>query len=364
MMRRWTIRSDAKDELTDMSRAFTILIGSTLLTAVAWLAVSVHDIPLAPVINDGIAELLDLKGTPANYADAIFTVLCLLVAVGVGCVMGSSWRGSVARVREDDLQRRLNESKGKIPRLESGMRNREMHVARVEQQMKELEAALPPLHRTIEERDTALRDRDRTVSRLTAELALLKGMPSANQTATSGMATLDLEDDTFMTSGASAELVSRPSDSTCQRLEEQVNELEAKVREREARIGELMYEQGNHAKKIPQLESALGDQRKRNEDHDRERQRQDKWLDVLNDQLARARETNDRLGRELSDQAALQRRIAELEAELKRLGEEIAERERRLAASRFECATARTTIAHLQSRLGVKDAANVLSGKA
>ncbi len=350
---------DAKDSLIAMSRVLTILLGSILLSAVTWLAVSVHDIPLAPIINDGIAELLGQKGTPANYADAIFTVLCLLIASGVGVATGSSLRAATARVREDDLQRRLNETKGRIPRLESGMRNREMQVARVEQQLKELEASLPPLHKTIEERDGALRDRDRTVSLLKSELALLKGMP-ANEAAASGMATLDLEDEVFTTPGAPGNVVSRQSDLTDQRLEEQVRELETKVREREARIGELMYEQGNHAKKIPQLESALGDQLKRNEEFDRERQRQDKWLDVLNDQLARARETNDKLSRQLTDQTALRRRIATLEAELKRLGQEIAERERRLAASRFECATARTTIAHLQSRLGVKDAANVL----
>jgi len=47
----------------------------------------------------------------------------------------------------------------------------------------------------------------------------------------------------------------------------------------------------------------------------------------------------------------LQQRIVELETEVKRLGEEIADRERRLATSRFECATARTTIAHLQSQI-------------
>ena len=99
------------------------------------------------------------------------------------------------------------------------------------------------------------------------------------------MATLDLDDDTFTSTSRRVEL---RDDSAREALEERVRELETKVREREARIAELMYETGNHAKQIPQLESALDGQRKKNEDHDRERQRQDKWLDVLNDQLARA----------------------------------------------------------------------------
>ena len=151
---------DAKDSQIDMSRAPTILLGSLLLSAVAWTAVSVEHIPLALVINTGIARLLGQQGSPANYADGIFTVLCLLVAAGVGIGIGWSLRGVTAHAREADLQRRLNDTKGRIPRLESGMRNKEMQVARIEQQMKNVESLIPPLHKTIEERDIALRERD------------------------------------------------------------------------------------------------------------------------------------------------------------------------------------------------------------
>lgn len=339
----------AKDPLTDMSRLPTLLFGTVLLCGVAWMAVTVDEIPAALIINAGIADLLGQKGSTTNYADTLFVVLCVLLAAGIGAGIGWSLRGVTTRAHETELQRHLNETKGKIPRLESGMRNKEMHVARVEQQMKDLEAQLPPLRKTIEERDMALRDRDRTVSLLKSEVALLKGTPLASEAASSAMATLDLDDDTFTTS--SSQRVEPRNDAAREALEERVRELETKVREREARIAELMYETGNHAKQIPQLESALDGQRKKNEDYDRERQRQDKWLDVLNDQLARARETNDRLAGELRDKAALQQRIDELEAEVKRLGDEIADRERRLATSRFECATARTTIAHLQAQI-------------
>ena len=331
-----------------MSRVPTILIGTLLFAGVAWMAVTVDQVPLALLINAGIADLLGKSGSTTNYADTIFIVLCLLLAVGIGIGVGRSLRGLTARAHEAELQRHLNETKGRIPKLESGMRNKDMHVARVEQQMKDIESQLPPLRKTIEERDIALRDRDRTVSLLKSEVALLKGIPLASEAASSAMATLDLDDDTFTTSSRRVE---PRNDAVREALEERVQELETKVREREARIAELMYETGNHAKQIPQLESALDGQRKKNEDYDRERQRQDKWLDVLNDQLARARETNDRLAGELRDKASLQQRIVELEAEVKRLGDEIADRERRLATSRFECATARTTIAHLQAQI-------------
>ena len=331
-----------------MSRVPTLLLGTVLLSGVAWLAVTVDEIPLALIINAGVADLLGEKGSTTNYADTLFILSCVLVAAGIGFGVGGSLRAVTARAHEAELQRHLNETKGKIPRLESGMRNKELHVARVEQQMKDIESQLPPLRKTIEERDMALRDRDRTVSLLKSEVALLKGTPLASEAASSAMATLDLDDETFTTS---SQRIEPRNDAARDALEERVRELETKVREREARIAELMYETGNHAKQIPQLESALDGQRKKNEDYDRERQRQDKWLDVLNDQLARARETNDRLSGEVRDKAALQQRIVELEAEVKRLGEEIADRERRLATSRFECATARTTIAHLQSQI-------------
>jgi len=326
-----------------MSRMPTLLLGTVLLSAVAWMAVSIGEIPRADVTNTAIAQLLGSASADVNYVAAMFKVVCLLLAAGVGVGIGWSLRTVAALGRENELQRRLNDTKGRIPRLESGMRNKEMHVARVEQQMQNLEGMLPPLQKTIEERDLALRDRDRMLSLLKGELAVLKGTPMVGDGGASGMAMLDLDADGYTLP---------QSDARNAALEERLGELEVKVREREARIAELMHQQGNHETRIPELESALDGQRKRSEDYDRERQRQDKWLDVLNDQLARARETNDRLSVELQGRVALQHRIVELEAQVKRLGDEIADRERRLAASRFECATARTTITHLQAQLG------------
>jgi chromosome segregation ATPase len=324
-----------------MSRVPTIVLGLALLCGVAWIAVSVDEVPYALVVNASVARLAGSSGTANNYADAIFIILCLIVAAGVGVGIGWSLRSQAARVRETDLQRRLLDTKGRIPRLESGMRNRELHVTRVEQQMKDLSQQIPPLQKTIDEHEHALRDRDRMITVLRGELTALRGTAHIGDGA-AGAGDLDIGD-----FGA----ITGTSDAQRQDLEAQVRELESQLRARQARIAELMHEQGKHATRVPELESELDDQRKRSEAFDRERQRQDKWLDVLNDQLARARETNDKLTAELTDQQALRQRIAHLEAEVKRLSEEVADRERRLAASRFECATARTTITHLQAQL-------------
>jgi hypothetical protein len=147
-----------------MSRVPTLLLGSVLLAGVAWMAVSVDEIPLALITNAGIADLLGEKGATANYADTLFVVLWALVAAGIGVGVGWSLRAVTAGAHEAELQRHLNETKGKIPRLESGMRNREMHAARVEQQVKDVESQLPPLRKTIEERDMTLRDRERRLA--------------------------------------------------------------------------------------------------------------------------------------------------------------------------------------------------------
>ena len=323
-----------------MSRVPTIVMGLVLLCGVAWVAVSVDEIPFALNINAALAEVTG-SGDAPNYADAIFVILCLCMAAGVGGTVGWALRSNTARVRETDLHRQLLDTKGRIPRLESGMRNRELQVSRMEQQLKDLGQQIPPLQKSIEERDYELRTRDRTISMLRGELTALKSSPQGGEGANRAA---ELEPPADYGAAGSRDIAREA-------LEAQVLELETQLVARQTRIAELMSEQGKQTARVPELESELDGQRKRSETFERERERQDKWLDVLNDQLARAREANDKLGAELTDQTILKQRIAHLEAEVQRLNGEIADRERRLAASRFECATARTTITHLQAQL-------------
>ena len=104
-------------------------------------------------------------------------------------------------------------------------------------------------------------------------------------------------------------------------------------------------------RRLAELEAELEVHQRRLQSADRERQRQDRWLEVLNDQLARARQENDRLQSGSGDLDVARSRIHALEAEVAKLRADLAERDRRLAASRFECATARTTVAYLQAEL-------------
>jgi septal ring factor EnvC (AmiA/AmiB activator) len=316
-----------------MSRLPTICFGLALLGCMAWLALTIEEAPFADAINAAGARLFGPSAGRTTYADGVFSIFWLCMAAAVGVTFGWSLRGQAARDHEVELQRRLFDTQGRIPRLETGIRNREQQVARAEMQLKEVTDQLPPLKKAIDEGQHALRDRDRTISLLRSELTALK---AAEQFASESIGLGRLAD-----AGGDAERAT---------LEARIKELEAELETRQARITELMQQpRGEHVDEA--LKSELDDQRRRNEVHDRERQRQDKWLDVLNDQLARSREANDKLQGELADQQALKARIASLEAEIARLNNEIADRERRLATSRFECATARTTITHLQAQL-------------
>ncbi len=317
-----------------MSRMPTILLGSVLLCLIVWIVLLLSDSTLALQINADIDRLLGRTDGAINFARAIFMLFGVLVAAGVGGAIGSSMRSVSALSRETELLSRLNATKGRIPRLESGMRSKELQVERAEEQMHNLESLLPPLYKTIKERDQALRDREAMVLQLQQELAVWKRPPLVDESA---------DDANGAAAGGDRAMPSAGGETM---LDERIHTLQGDVGEREARIAELM-------RRILQLESTLDDANQRSGDYDRERQRQDKWLDVLNDQLALARETNDRLTAGVHNATGLQQRINQLEADVQRLTDELADSERRLAASRFECATARTTIAHLQGRLGV-----------
>lgn len=309
-----------------MSRVPTIIVGLALLCGVAWFALTLDEIPFAGLINAVAANWLGTS-SPFDAAAAVFVALNLGIAAGIGLTVGYSLRGQTSRVHHAELQRRLLDTKGRIPQLESGMRNREHQVARAEHQMKELADQIPSLQKSIDDGAHALRDRDRTISLLRGELTAIKGMPAAGDQDRPTVEGLDID---IYASAASVD------DTRRKELEARLAELESQLHIRQARIAELMHEQATGAARIPELERALDAQRARSETFERERKRQDKWLDILNDQLARAREANDKLAGGLAQQQVLEQRIVELEGECKRLGEEIAERERRLASSRFE----------------------------
>jgi predicted nucleic acid-binding Zn-ribbon protein len=314
-----------------MSRLPAVLLALSLLTGIGWLMAPFEPPAYAATVDAYLSEriaaiLFDWFGdwngdgfaTDAptfSYTLTLLGVGSIVLSAAIGFATGSWLRRHEYRTREDELKRQLFEAKGRVPQLETSVRNRELAVTRLKMEVDEWQARVEGLNRAIQERDQNLRDRDRAISKLSSEVTVLRASAVGGESEVDGGRVVFAQD--------------APADS----------ESVAVLKERlEALEGEL----DGHQRRLASAE--------------RERERQDRWLDVMNDQLARARQENERLAAGGSDLDAAQRRIAELQEEVGRLRTELADRDRRLAASRFECANARTTVAYLQAELSRRGA--------
>ena len=309
-----------------MSRLPTIFIALSLLSALGWLLapfeVPTYAATVDAWLSEHIASLLfkwfgawrgdgfETDRPSFSYTLALLGFASIAGAATIGYVTGSSLRRNEFRAREEELRRQLLETKGRVPQLETTVRNRELAVTRLKMEIDEWQARVEGMNRAIHDREQTLRDRDRNISKLTSEVAVLKAMALGNDGAVDAARVL---------------------------ASDKVEGVEAEGAELKPRLSVLETELETHQRRLSAAE--------------RERERQGRWLEVLNDQLARARQENDRLLAGTSEIEQARRRITELEAEVAGLRQELAERDRRLAASRFECANARTTVAYLQAEL-------------
>jgi peptidoglycan hydrolase CwlO-like protein len=310
-----------------MSRLPTVLLALSLLSGIGWFMVPFEAPAYAATIDaylsEHIAGLLfewfgDWNGDgfetdrpTFSYTTTLLGVASLALAAAIGYLTGSHLRRSEFRTREDDLKRQLFEAKGRLPQLETSVRNRELAVTRLKMEIDEWQARVEGLNRAVHDRDQTLRDRDRSISKLTSEVAVLKAVTIGG----------DAQQATF-----GAVIIPEAADGD-------------------------PFDVETLRRRLTEVETDLDGHQKRLSSADRERQRQDRWLEVLNDQLARARAENQRLLAGSAELDEARRRIQALEAEIAKLRGELADRDRRLAQSRFECANARTTVAYLQAEL-------------
>ncbi len=318
-----------------MPRIPTVTFALSLLVGLGWFAVTFEPVIYAAAIDAWMSEriagaLFDWFGDwngdgfeteqPAfAYTDTIVRLGSILLAAAIGLFTGAALKGAKHRREAEELKRQIYDAKARLPQLETSLRNRELAVTRLKVEVDEWEQKIDTLGRSVAERDQHIRDRDRSISRLTSEIAMLRSLARSAEEG-------DQRDERLVILEEHSRALSDQS------VDDQV------VRAR-----------------IADLEDALAEARRRLESVERERDRQGKWLDVINDQLARARDANDKLAAGAGDLDSTRARISELEAEIARLKEAVADRDRRLAASRFECANARTTLAHLKAELERRD---------
>jgi len=273
----------------------------------------------------------------------------LFAALVVGFMTGWLMRRASANSDHASMHRQLVDIKSRIPQLETAVRHREQQIVRLKEELDATAGKFDSMTHNLQERERTIGDRDRTLSLLRSEIAVLKQSaptdPDYDLPVRDDRKVQELEErlrdrDAQITDFARrlADSVARPIGST--------------PPETVKRLRELEEEAATRAKDLRVATDTLGDRDKRILDLDRERERQDKWMGVLTEQLETSRETNRRLNEEAAEAKSARERIRNLESEVARLTAEVGERDRRLAASRFELSTARAMVADLQGRVG------------
>ena len=295
-----------------MVRLTRMVLVLVMLAGLAWVLVG------RGVLVMTTNELTPVFNGNATAAGFITQMLALTLAACIGAVTGWALCASRDKQREAELTQQLFEIKGRIPKLETSTRNQKQHVERLQQELEDWRTKVEPLEQKIEDRERTLGDRERQLTRVQRELEMLKEARGSGEIST----------DSAMLNSALVGITD--NDDELQNLEEELTD----------RTVELTA-----------LREALAEHEQRRKEIKGERERQDKWLDILNKQLETARTDNTRLTEELKELAAARARIRELEGVIGNLKNDIAERDKRLATSRFEVSNARAVAAHLESQL-------------
>lgn len=122
----------------------------------------------------------------------IYLIMKMFVYLAVALLagFGAGWltRNLMAAKKEDELHRTVSETKSRVPQFESLMRTRDEQMKTLRQELKEKDARIGELHEEMDAQDKTLKDKDRELK-------------SANNR----LASFDIEDDSD-TAGADTEL--------------------------------------------------------------------------------------------------------------------------------------------------------------
>ena len=104
------------------------------------------------------------------------SLILLACAASAVVAFGLGWfvRQSTAKLREAELQRGIYSAKGSIPQLESTVKQRDQHIARLENQVLELRDQQTEQSAAIKAKDSEILSRTRDVRHLESEVQVLK----------------------------------------------------------------------------------------------------------------------------------------------------------------------------------------------
>ena len=259
----------------------------------------------------------------------------IYLAVALAAGFGAGWlaRNLMAGRKEDELQRTLSETRSKLPQFESLMRSRDEQLTTTRQEVKDKDARIGELHEEMGAQDKALRESDRQLKNAHNRLAALEPDEEASDDSTrlsavdmSGGRPLDYAG--VDASGGSMDTLGGADDERVdeiKRLEREVERLRLQEQNLEAELLAARVDQstpsvsaGSSASssameevlrsEVHELESrlrqtaaeherltrALEQEKRKVVELERERELQNKSLQVLHQQLELARENTDR----------------------------------------------------------------------
>jgi septal ring factor EnvC (AmiA/AmiB activator) len=255
----------------------------------------------------------------------------LYLAVAMVAGFGAGWlaRNLMAGRKEDELQRTLSETRSKLPQFESLMRSRDEQLKTTRQEVKDKDVRIGELHEEMGAQDKALRESDRQLKNARNRLAALEPDEEASDDSTrlsevdmSGGRPLDYAG--VDASGGSMDTLGGADDERVdevKRLELEVERLRLQEQNLEAELIAARVDQstpsvsaGSSAmeevlrSEVHELESrlrqtaaeherltrALEQEKRKVVELERERELQNKSLQVLHQQLELARENTDR----------------------------------------------------------------------
>ena len=196
-------------------------------------------------------------------------VLFLVAAFMLGAAIAWWLRHAVARTEKEKITRTMLDAQALIPRFETEVRSRDQTIRRLTEDVATWRNKFPALAKKLDQREGMLRERDRTIHQLKNKIRGLEA-ETINE---------DQPKDTTELEAAMQPLLGTPLDDT-----------------RIAMLEEQLSEQHD---RYQSLTTIMDDQTQQIEDLYQERQRQDKAVEVLNQQLELARESNENLASNL-----------------------------------------------------------------
>lgn len=251
----------------------------------------------------------------------VYLAVALLAGFGAGWLM----RNLMAGKKEDEMQRTLSETKARLPQFESLMRSRDEQMKTLRQELKDKDARIGELHEEMGVQDKTLKEKDRDLRNAQSRLATVDPDEAVGDSDTelsevdmTGGKPLDYADvDTDSDTGADRALAVevRRLEREVERLRQQEQSLETELRSARAdqaapapasasssssssameevlrsEVHELESRLRQTTLEHERLTKALEQEKRKVVELERERELQNKSLQVLHQQLELARE--------------------------------------------------------------------------